>query len=204
MIDGATKLSEISARSLVDITNINKYISVLETLKLVRKDYPITEPIKPRNFIYKVDDNYFRFWLSYVYPYKEEIEESPRSVLEFVKNDNNRYMGSIFEEITIKYLRNLLAKDFNKIGKWWHKENEIDIIALNEQKKQIAFFECKWKELSYNKSLEILKELKIKAQHVKWLNKQRKELFGITAKKVQKKDELRKKGFLVYDLSDWK
>ena len=203
MIDGATKLSEISTKSLVDITNINKYISVLETLKLVRKDYPITQPVKPRNFIYKVDDNYFRFWLSYVYPYKEEIEENPKSILDFVKKDLSRYMGSIFEEITIKYLRNLIGKDFNKIGKWWYKGKEIDIVALNEREKQIAFFECKWKEISYDKSLQILKDLSIKAHEVKWFNNRRKELFGIIAKKVENKEELRKKGFIVYDFSDW-
>ena len=204
ILDGATKLSEISAKSLVDITNINKYISVLKTLKLVRKDYPITQPIKQKNFIYKVDDNYYRFWLSYVYPYKEEIEESPQSILDFVKKDINRYMGPIFEEINIKYLRNLIGKDFSKIGKWWHKKREIDIIALNEAKKRIAFFECKWKELSYDKSLQILEDLKIKSREVKWYNKQRKELFGLIAKKVENKGKLTKKGFSIFDLSDWK
>ena len=119
------------------------------------------------------------------------------------KKDNNRYMGAIFEDINIKYLRNLIRKDFEKIGKWWHKDQEIDIIALNKQKKQIAFFECKWKELNYNKSLEILNELKKKAQNVKWLNTQREELFGLIAKKIENKKELRKE-FYVYDLDDLK
>ena len=204
MIDGATKLSEISTKSLVDITNINKYISVLETLKLVRKEYPITQPAKLRNFIYKVDDNYFRFWLSYVYPYKEEIEEQPKSVLEFVKKDYNRYMGPIFEETVRRCIRTLTSVDFNKIGKWWYKEEEIDIVGLNENKKHIMFLECKWSNLSYNQSLKLLKKLKEKADLVQWLNDKRKEYYGLVARKIENKKELRKKEFLVYDLDDWK
>lgn len=203
MTDGATKLSEISMKSLVDITNINKYISVLETLKLIRKEYPITEPAKLRNFIYKVDDNYFRFWLSYVYPYKEEIEEEPESLLKFVKTDYQRYMGPIFEETIRRCIRTLTSVDFNKIGKWWYKEEEIDIIGLNENKKHIMFLECKWSNLSYNQSLKLLKKLKEKADLVQWLNNKRKEYYGLAARKIENKKSLKDEGFLVYDLDDW-
>ncbi len=203
MIDGATKLSEISAKSLVDVTNINKYISVLETLKLVRKEYPITEPAKLRNFIYKVDDNYFRFWLSYVYPYKEEIEEDPKSVLDFVKTEYPQYMGEIFEETIRRYLRTLISVDFNKVGKWWQKEEEIDVVGLNENKKHIIYLECKWSNLSYNQSLKLLKKLKEKADLVQWLNDKRKEYYGLAARKIENKKSLKDEGFLVYDLDDW-
>jgi len=203
MTDGATRLSEISAKSLVHITNINKYISVLETLKLVRKEYPITQPAKLRNFLYKVDDNYFRFWLSYVYPYREEIEEQPKSILEFVKKDYPRYMGPIFEETIRQYMRSLTAINFNKIGKWWYKGEEIDIVGLNENKKEIVFFECKWSEISYSKSLKILERLKEKAELVQWLNDKRKEYYGLVARKIENKKSLKDLGFLVYDLGNW-
>lgn len=92
----------------------------------------------------------------------------------------------------------------SKIGRWWYKEEEIDLVGLNKNKKQITFFECKWKNLSYNASLKILGDLKEKADFVKWLNKQRKEQYGLIAKKIENKEDLRKKGFLVYDLDDWK
>jgi len=48
--------------------------------------------------------------------------------------------------------------------------------------------------------LEILEELKEKAGYIEWFNKQRKEQYGIIAKKIENKKDLRKKGFLVYDL----
>ena len=81
---------------------------------------------------------------------------------------------------------------------------EIDILLLNNATKQIAFVECKWKDLSYNKSLKLLEELQRKAGYVDWYNKKRKEQYGLIARKIENKKELRNKGFLVYDLDDWK
>jgi hypothetical protein len=37
-----------------------------------------------------------------------------------------------------------------------------------------------------------------------WHKKERKEKYGLVAKKIENKTELRKKGFLIYDLEDWK
>ena len=84
-----------------------------------------------------------------------------------------------------------------------HKKTTAKL-GLNENKKQIAFFECKWKTLGYSQSLKIFQELKEKAPYVKWSNKQRKEQYGLIAKKIENKKDLRKEGFLVYDLEDWK
>lgn len=168
MIDGATKLSEIASKSYVDITNINKYITVLEQLKLVKKEYPITQPYKQRNFIYKINDNYFKFWLSYVYPFKEDIEEKPESVLKRLKTEYPSYMGPIFEEIAKQSLQQMTSLQYTKLGTWWQNEQEIDLVAIHEQKKTIAFFECKWKDLGYKQAAHILDELQKKALCVDW------------------------------------
>ena len=73
-----------------------------------------------------------------------------------------------------------------------------------KNKKYIAFFECKWKDLSYRQSLKILEALREKAGFVEWFNEERTEQFGIIVRNLEDKDNLRKKGFLVYDLEDWK
>lgn len=43
------------------------------------------------------EDNYFRFWLIYVYPYKEEME-SDDEYLVFIKNDSSKVHGSVCNE----------------------------------------------------------------------------------------------------------
>jgi hypothetical protein len=38
---------------------------------------------------------------------------------------------------------------------------------------------------------------------VKWFNEKRKEYFGLICKKIKNKEDLRKKGYLIFDLSDF-
>ena len=90
---------------------------------------------------------------------------------------------------------------FTKIGKWWHKDKEIDIVALNEQSKEILFAECKWQNKVNAK--KICKELAEKSQYVQWHNEQRKESFAIFAKSFSKKiTEFQGRKVYCFDLKD--
>ncbi|VVB88181.1 ATPase domain predominantly from Archaea [uncultured archaeon] len=203
IIDGATKLAEISSKSRVDITNINKYLSTLINLGLVRKEYPVTQPPKFKNFLYVLNDNYFRFWLRYVYPYQEEIEEDVATVLKIFEDDYSRYMGLIFEDICKKSIRDFRIPIFNfpgtKTGTWWHKEQEIDIIALNDTTKEVLFCECKWQ--SEVNAKKIFAELKEKAKSVQWNNGSRKEYYAIFAKSFMGITE--EPDLMLFDLNDF-
>ena len=147
-----------------------------------------------------IKDVFFDCWFNFVHRNRDHIE---RDLFKLIKKDVNTYFGKRFEVIA----RNEFAADLlslSRIGKWWYKDKEIDIVALDEDKKHIAFFECKWKDLSYNQSLKLLDELQGKAGFVEWFNGERTEQYGIIARNLEDKDSLRKKGFLVYDLDDWK
>ncbi len=51
---------------------------------------------------------------------------------------------------------------------------------------------------------KILADLKRKAALVKWHNAEREEHYGIIAKTIEEKEALRKKGYLAFDLNDFK
>ncbi len=68
--------------------------------------------------------------------------------------------------------------------------------------KEILFLECKWKDLNEKDANEILADLQKKSGFVQWNNDVRKDYFGLTAKKVKSKEQLCKKGFVVFDLDD--
>ena len=70
--------------------------------------------------------------------------------------------------------------NFSEIRKWWHKEREIDIVALNDDTNEILFCECKWQD-DVNAG-KILYGLKEKSKYVKWHDDNRKESFAIFAK----------------------
>ena len=117
----------------------------------------------------------------------------------------NQYLGDIFENIAKEFLINLLKEDklpfkFSKIGKWWHKDQEIDIVCISKNKEKALFVEVKWKKLTLRESKEILKRLEKKSQLVE-LNSE--NYFCLVAKDIEKKEELREK-YLVYDLDDFK
>jgi len=205
--EGATTLSEISSKSKVDVTNLPKYLRVLENMDLIKKIYPVIRERKSKRGIYKILDNYFHFWLKFVHGYKEEVE---LGIMEFpaVEKEFNGYVGIVFEDLAKEFI---IKKIFNlpfqfiRIGKWWHKDKEIDLITLNEHTKQIAFFEVKWHEFRKEKEVvRILEELKEKSASVNWFNNAREEHFGIIAKRIdgEVKEKLRSEGYLVFDMEE--
>lgn len=215
--EGFTKISEIATYAKIDITNIPKYIKTLETLGLVEKEFPIIKIERKTGLgTYRLCDLYFRFWLKFIYPYKSEIEMGSLS-FSSLKNLFNKYLGPVFEDISKELLIKLnlegqLPFKFAKVGRQFGKKKaqipgncqyEIDIVSLSDDTHEIAFFECKWKDLSEREAKNVLNELMEKSRFVEWNSGKRKEYFGIFGKKIGNKLKLRKEGILAYDLEDF-
>ena len=79
-----------------------------------------------------------------------------------------------------------------KVGRWWDKNTEIDIVGLGEDNK-IIFGECKYSKKSID--LNVLKELKDKSKKVIWNNDKREEYYILFSKSGFSEDliELAKK-----------
>ncbi|HIQ49588.1 MAG TPA: ATP-binding protein, partial [Nanoarchaeota archaeon] len=203
---GANKFNEIHNLTLLDKSLLSKYLYVLEELKIIEREYPIIvsakKQIKRKGFLYILKDNFFDFWLRYVYTNKQELERGEVDlVLEKIKKEINSYIGRKFEYFVKEFLIETKIFPFTKIGKWWHKDKEIDIVALNEQSKEILFAECKWQNKVNAK--KICKELAEKSQYVQWHNEQRKESFAIFAKSFSKKiTEFQGRKVYCFDLKD--
>lgn len=207
--EGKRKLGEISNETGLDKSAVSRYIEILENLKIVEYELPITESEKSKKRLYYISDNYFNFWFRFVYPNKSLIEEGETSkVLEKVRQEFPLYFSNVFEKICKKVV--LKAFNFTKIGKQRGKipkapkgmnEYEIDIVALNEKSKEILFAECKWKEKVSAK--KIISELIEKSKFVNWYNKERKEVFAIFAKSFKEKiEEFENKKVYCFDLKD--
>ena len=200
---GYTRHNEIVDYTSLDKTIISKYIQNLERIKIIRREYPVTErKEKRKNARYTFTDNYFRFWFRFIYPNKTLIEKGEAGqVIRAIKQDYGSYLGHIFEDVGREFLWKVVPFQFTKIGRWWHKDKEIDLVGISEQAREIGFFEVKWKSLSKRESLRILTELKERSTLVDWARK--KEYFGLIAKNIESKDELREQGYLAYDLGDF-
>ncbi|RLG31147.1 hypothetical protein DRN97_09710 [Methanosarcinales archaeon] len=141
-----------------------------------------------------------------MFKHREEIE---RGTFKLNEEEKNAYLGKKFERFARdEIFRFLLPLGFERIGRWWHKGEEIDIVAVNDKKKLIAFFEIKWGKLSYRETERLLNALRDKAKrvglgwHVKGEEKERQEYYGIIAESIEGKEELSNQGFMVYDLGN--
>lgn len=201
---GNTTFGEIINHTQLDKTMISKYLDTLFSLHLIERIYPITSrKEKARDTRYRINDNFFDFWFRFVYPNRGDIEEGKgEAIEEIIKNEFNSFIGRKFEAICKEslmeaYRKNTISFKIEKISSWWHKDREIDIIALNEQRKEILFAECKWQDKVDAK--RILEELKEKSKFVEW-NNNRRESFAIFAKSF--KERIKEPNLFLFDLKD--
>lgn len=201
---GYNRINEIANYAFVQPKDVFFYLKVLSSLGIVKRNIPLFSPKKSKRGLYTIDDSYFNFWFRFVSPFQAEIEIGALDApIKNFEKQFNTYLGEIFEKISSQLLhkRGKLPFIATRIGRWWHKDKEIDLIALNEQSREIAFFEVKWKNLSKKESIKILEELKEKSKHVQWYNDKRKEYFGLIARKIENKEELNE--YLTFDLEDF-
>lgn len=199
---GYTKFAEISEVSKIESHKLPKYLLVLERVGLIEKEIPVTEKkIKVKTTRYKIKDNFYKFWFGFVFRNKSMLEQGlEKEVSNSIRKVFNQYVGSCFEDICRELILDLKIFKCDKIGKWWHKDKEIDIVALNEQTKQILFAECKWQDKV--NAEKVLKKLKEKSQNVEWYNDKRKEYYAIFAKGF--KERVKEPNLFLFDLNDLK
>ena len=211
---GHTKLGEIRDYIGAKGTDISPYLRNLIDVELVERKTPLIDNVKSRKSRYYIQDNFVNFWFRFINPNITFIEEAIFSATE-IKAVYNRYLGHVFERVCREFLikkRDSLPCRIPKIGGQWgaipkHEKGsnqyEIDIVTLDEESKELGFFECKYRTLKFKDALDILAELRTKSGYVDWNTNKRKEHFGLIAKKITGKETLRKEGFIVFDFDDF-
>lgn len=166
---GNTRLNDIYTKTLIDKSKINVYLKNLIDLNIIQKEYPITTKLKEKanahSGIYKLKDNYFKFYFRFIFPNISELEEGDiDGVYEYmIKPHLNIYTSFVFEDVCIQYMRKKnkarkLPFRFSKIGRWWNKQIEVDLVAV-DQNGNMILGECKWKDSKIGiKELNRLKE----------------------------------------------
>lgn len=183
--EGKSKLSEIVNACGLSQSVVNKYLSVLSDLQIVCREIPITEP-KPRKSkkgLYFIEDFFFNFWFRFIFPKRGELELGRiNSILDDIKRNFGQYLSIVYERISKDILWHYQNRifPFQKIGRWWDKNEEIDVVALNEETNEILFGEVKWSNKAVG--INIYQDLKRKAGKVSWRKEDRKEYYALFSK----------------------
>ena len=147
---GSRKFGEISSKTGIDKSNLVKYLSTLEKLRLVRRETPVTEsrPEKSRKGLYFINDNFINFWFTFVFPNLSFLEsyETERVMDESVRPHFNYYVSRIVEPVIIKLLKIdyfQTGLSFAKIGRYWDAHIELDFLGETDNNRTVIG-EIKW------------------------------------------------------------
>ncbi|MCL2833477.1 MAG: ATP-binding protein [Treponema sp.] len=175
---GATRQNEIAVISGEENNKISKYLNRLIALHLIKKEFPVINA-QERNSLYRLSDNMLKFWYRFVLNNITNIESGMSGYIyrEKIHPQLSDYMGFIFEDICIQYMKRqnkvmALPFVFDSIGRWWgnnpleKKQQEIDMVAISG--KTAIFGECKWKDII---GADVFHNLKQKAEMFKQFNK---------------------------------
>ena len=146
------------------------YLDKLEKeYNLISRQRPYLQGENTRNVRYFINDNFLNFWFRFIYKYRSAIEIGNS---DYVRNkiaaDYETYSGFILE----RYFRQTYKESglYNIVSNYWNRsgKDEIDLIAVNQNDKQIVIAECKRNRQRID--LETLKEnsATIVDAHKKW------------------------------------
>ena len=169
---GRTRLNEITQASGVgEVTAVARYLDILQQMHLITRRVPATEnqPEKSKKGIYQIDDHFLRFWFRYVQPNQSGLDLGLADAImkKRIRPDLDHFVSTAFEEAALAFVGRLAQAGSltflpEKIGGWWDRNTEIDVLAIGLTEKAALVGECKW---SVNPiGTNILVDLKQKAQ----------------------------------------
>ncbi len=163
---GNTRPNEI--RQAAGLESIAAYLDTLQQLHLVERSVPVTEtqPHKSRRGIYRLKDNFLRFWFRFVLPHRSQLERGAKAIVweTSIAPELDHFSAPIFEQVCQQYFwRQGLAGRLNlvpeQVGSWWQAGQEIDLVLLGSGKAMLI--ECKW--ASRPVGVNVFQELEDKA-----------------------------------------
>ena len=166
---GNTKLNDISVKSLVeDTSKTSVYLKNLIELEIIKREFSVDDGMKERantnRGLYRLTDNFFRFWYAFVFTNYSELEIGDADgVFEYaIKPNLHEFASFAFEDICREYIRKMqrtgkLPFRYQRMGRWWGRttvrrkdktevqETEIDLLAVSQKADQYLVGECKFK-----------------------------------------------------------
>ena len=189
--EGNRRLERIANYLCLPARSVYPYLETLMRLGFVEKETPILGSRKVS--LYRISDPVLLSWFVLTYPQMTDIASGTARL-----DDLYKVFSVRFEDLAREFLLLKRPVEFETLGRWWFRGEEIDIVALG--KDTASLIEVKWKDLSERDARRVLKELENKSTLVRFEGTFR---FGIIARNIEGKEELRDEGYLAWDLGDF-
>lgn len=124
---------------------VGGYLTKLEReYDFIGKKQPLFERSGRKNCLYKIDDNFYRFWFRFIFKYNYLLEVKMFDELrDIVVRDYDVFSGIALERyFAAKFVE---ERRYSRLGGWWNRkgEQEIDLVCENEFTNELAFYEVK-------------------------------------------------------------
>ncbi len=193
--NGINRTNEMASKLGMRPSNVSRYLDVLERIGVVRKSFPVigAESRRSKRGVYEIRDNYIRFWFRHVKRNRGTLGSAMTDAfLSRIESEMAPLEGTAFEGFVAESVPCLAGKGLpavTKAGRWWGEDpakprgmnrEEIDVVGINEETKEILFAECKWSDSKAD--LGVYDDLRRKSGLVAWNNGRRREHFAIFSK----------------------
>lgn len=186
---GNTKLNDISQKSLIeDTSKTSVYLKNLIELGIIEREFSVDAGTKEKanssRGIYRLTDNFFRFWYAFGFANYSQLEDGDvDGVYKYIVEPAlHEFASFTFKDVCREFVRelqkdNVLPFRYTKMGRWTGKttvrdknaksemrttETEIDLLGIDREAKEYLVGECKFKKspFSYSEYLDAAAKLK--------------------------------------------
>lgn len=173
---GATSRNEIAQKSLVDHRTLSKYLTVLENMDLIQKEFPVfAGPGQLGNAsrgLYHITDPYLKFWFRFLANNPTLIMTRQEALSEWMASVEpyfSEFASESFEEVCRQYLTRQrfagkLAFRPTALGRWWRDGVEIDIVGSDSERRHCLVGECKYR--NERVGMKVLRSLQAKCEQL--------------------------------------
>lgn len=173
---GATSRHEIAQKSLADTRNLSKYLTVLEDMDLIEREFSVFsgagDMSNASRGLYRISDHYLKFWFRFLSKNPVPIMTRAEALSEWhalVEPFFAEFASGAFEEVCQQYLVRLryagqLHFRPTEMGRWWAKNVEIDIVGTDHERRHCLVGECKYRNEKV--TLKVLRSLQAKCAHL--------------------------------------
>ena len=190
---GNTQLNDIYTKTRIDKSKISVYLKNLMELQILEREFSVLsggkEQAASSRGLYRITDNFFRFWFGFVAPNLSDLEtgDAEGVFIHAILPQMNDFASPVFETICREFIRRKNRRDeltfrISKLGRWWGKitktvktesgksrltsvETEIDIAAVDSRYRNYILGECKFRNAETD--IPDLDRLKEKSSFVK-------------------------------------
>ena len=142
---GHAKVNKIANAAGMKTTDLPPYLNSLIEVGFVIKKDPLGAPARSKQGRYFLQDQFVKFWFRFIFPNLSQIEQGIFDI-RVIQSQYPQYLGPLFEKIVEEFLIRQRPFPLTRLGSWWWKDVEIDLIGVDEEKGHVTFIECKWQD----------------------------------------------------------